>query len=485
MILGLVAGDVGPDPGAARHHSHRTHSQQGAVLWARELGPRRLERAGASVAWAPCSPSASGLPVLADRPHQPPRLPGGHMRRTVALVAIVVSGRRSAMGSARVPHPWPSCEDGSLVPEGPPGGQAGSSSSTAPSPAAVSRWRSPWLMLGSCQSPGGGDGTSPPCPGASSPGCSPRALLGGLVVIVEVAPVAHGRPLPPRGARGERRRAAPPRRPPRARTPPHGHPRSCRLARARRPAPGGAGDRHARHGQRAPRRRARPPTGSVRRPHRRADPRRSPRGRSSGSPCSSCSAERGRRRSRRRRAGSAPGRRHRRPGRTRRTSSTSPTCPRASSACTMLGSVLVWVAVLRFHLALHEGVPRARTPEPLVAGRLMSGPAPTEVREPRRRHVHRGGRPVGGPRSGTTRSTSWTTSPTCSRRLFGYSKDKADGSMLQVHHEGRARSPTAPARSARCTCSASTSTGCGRPCSTTADGLPRPPHPPDRPRPLR
>ena len=31
----------------------------------------------------------------------------------------------------------------------------------------------------------------------------------------------------------------------------------------------------------------------------------------------------------------------------------------------VLGSVLVWVAVLRFHLALHEGVPEPET-EPLV-----------------------------------------------------------------------------------------------------------------------
>ena len=30
----------------------------------------------------------------------------------------------------------------------------------------------------------------------------------------------------------------------------------------------------------------------------------------------------------------------------------------------VLGSVVVWVAVLRFHLALHEGVPRATRPSP-------------------------------------------------------------------------------------------------------------------------
>ena len=35
--------------------------------------------------------------------------------------------------------------------------------------------------------------------------------------------------------------------------------------------------------------------------------------------------------------------------------------------------------------------------------------------------------------------------------------------------------PTAPARRASSTCSASTSTGCGRPCSTTPDGAPLPP----------
>ena len=44
----------------------------------------------------------------------------------------------------------------------------------------------------------------------------------------------------------------------------------------------------------------------------------------------------------------------------------------------------------------------------------------------------------GSPSSGTTRSTSCPTSPTCSRSVFGYAEPKAEKLMLDVHHRGKA-----------------------------------------------
>ena len=57
------------------------------------------------------------------------------------------------------------------------------------------------------------------------------------------------------------------------------------------------------------------------------------------------------------------------------------------------------------------------------------------------------------------------------QKLFGYPKEKADRLMMQVHTEGTSRGRQRTSRDRpSCTCSASTSTGSGRRCSTTPDG---------------
>ena len=54
--------------------------------------------------------------------------------------------------------------------------------------------------------------------------------------------------------------------------------------------------------------------------------------------------------------------------------------------------------------------------------------------------------------------------------VFGYSKEKAEKLMLDVHHKGRAVVPAAPARRWSATCRSCTPTACGRPCSGIMSG---------------
>ena len=119
-------------------------------------------------------------------------------------------------------------------------------------------------------------------------------------------------------------------------------------------------------------------------------------------------------------------------------------------AAHVLGSVLVWVATLRFHLALTQPVPaglghRATADRRRRRGRAVVMADGRLVR-PRRRS------------RSTNRSTTPSPSPTSPwivlvwndpinlmtyvsfvfQKLFGYPREKADRLMMQVHEEGRA-----------------------------------------------
>ena len=244
-----------------------------------------------------------------------------------------------------------------------------------------------------------------------------------------------------------------------------------------------AGHRHDRHRHRAPRRRRGRRAPALRhrrgRPHpqrrrlglpgprgldaRRAAPPGTPgRGRPPGRGCSSASSCA--------RARSA-------------TCSTSPACRRGSWRSTSLGSV----ARVDRGAALP---PRARGPPGRGPARQTDGLMPPSLR-PGRRPVRcspvacrarprsrsrsrtstttpRARRARGSSSSGTTRSTSCRYVTFVLQKLFGYSLEKAEKLMLEVHDEGPGgRVAAAPRRRPSSTCSASTSTACGPPCSRT------------------
>ena len=274
-----------------------------------------------------------------------------------------------------------------------------------------------------------------------------QILLGGLVVALEVAPVSvaghyllsavlvanavvlHHKASEPDGLRRAR-----------------GHARSCSGGRARLVGLAGArpDHRHPRHRERAPQRRRGGRPAAVRGGDRGARPQ--PHG--VGVP------------------GARPGRAP--PGASRGDAAPSTVgrgrllvaaivaqgtlgyvqyaadVPEALVGAHVLGSVLVWVAVLRFHLALTEPIPAARGRAGHVAAAplrrpVMAGPvpAPVEVDEPVDDTVTEPDAPwivlVWNDPINLMSYVAFVL-----QKLFGYPKEKADRLMMQVHTEGRA-----------------------------------------------